>query len=75
MSVNVKEMIGRIELFIYFQAILNFLRTGELHLPTFICGPCAKTELEFWGVEEHWIERCCWISYNEWNSTQVKLVY
>lgn len=32
-------------LYIKFQAILNYLRTGELHLPSFICGPAAREEL------------------------------
>lgn len=32
-------------LLIIFQAILNYLRTGELHLPSFICGPAAREEL------------------------------
>ncbi|XP_052802776.1 potassium voltage-gated channel subfamily C member 3-like isoform X2 [Mya arenaria] len=53
-----------------FLATLNYLRTGELHLPSFICGPAAKVELEFWGVHQSKIEQCCWINYNEWNSTQ-----
>ena len=55
---------------ITFQATLNFLRSGELHLPSNICGPAAKTELEFWGIAPNKIERCCYINYNEWNSTQ-----
>ncbi|XP_052261371.1 potassium voltage-gated channel protein Shaw-like isoform X2 [Dreissena polymorpha] len=53
-----------------FLATLNYLRTGELHLPSFVCGPAAKIELEFWGVQQYKIEQCCWINYNEWNSAQ-----
>lgn len=56
-----------------FKATLNFLRTGSLHLPSYVCGPAAKTELEFWGVPQRQIEQCCWINYNEWNSTQEAL--
>lgn len=56
-----------------FKALLNYLRTGALHLPSFICGPSAKAELEFWGVPQQRIEQCCWINYNEWNSTQEAL--
>lgn len=52
-----------------FRATLNYLRTGELHLPSYICGPAAKMELEFWGVLPNKIERCCWNNYNDWNST------
>ncbi|XP_060557754.1 potassium voltage-gated channel protein Shaw-like isoform X2 [Ruditapes philippinarum] len=56
-----------------FKSVLNYLRTGSLHLPSFICGPSAKLELEFWGVRQQKIEQCCWINYNEWNSTQEAL--
>ncbi|XP_025081830.1 potassium voltage-gated channel protein Shaw-like isoform X2 [Pomacea canaliculata] len=52
-----------------FCAILNYLRTGELHLPTKCCGPAVKTELEFWGIEEDEIEECCWTNYNSWTTT------
>ena len=52
-----------------FQAVLNYLRTGELHLPSYVCGPAAKTELTYWGVPPHKIERCCWTNYSEWNTT------
>ncbi|KAJ8311575.1 hypothetical protein KUTeg_010930 [Tegillarca granosa] len=56
-----------------FQSILNYLRTGELHIPSYVCGPAAKSELEFWGVSDDVIERCCWTNYNSWNSTQQAL--
>ncbi|KAK7108918.1 potassium voltage-gated channel protein Shaw-like isoform X2 [Littorina saxatilis] len=52
-----------------FGAILNYLRTGEFHLPTKYCGPAMKTEMEFWGIEEDEIEECCWNSYSAWTST------
>ncbi|KAL8621299.1 hypothetical protein ACOMHN_008124 [Nucella lapillus] len=51
-----------------FGAILNYLRTGELHLPTKYCGPAVKTEMEFWGIEEDEIEECCWTSYSSWTT-------
>lgn len=56
-----------------FRATLNYLRTGELHIPSYICGPAAKNELEFWGVKPSKIERCCWTNYNDWNSTLAAL--
>lgn len=52
-----------------FKAVINYLRTGELHMPPFICGPAAKTELEFWGVPDSIIEKCCYSHYNSYNST------
>ncbi|XP_067653644.1 potassium voltage-gated channel protein Shaw-like [Haliotis asinina] len=52
-----------------FKAILNYLRTGELHLPAWLCGASIKNELAFWGVEEDEIEECCWTNYNSWTTT------
>ncbi|KAL5019910.1 hypothetical protein ScPMuIL_002802 [Solemya velum] len=52
-----------------FKALLNYLRTGELHIPSYVCGPAAKTEFEFWGISDKRIESCCWTNYNSWNST------
>lgn len=49
--------------------MLNYLRTGELHLPTFICGPAVKNELEYWGIPDTIIERCCYSNYNSYKST------
>nr|KAG5708101.1 hypothetical protein BaRGS_002837 [Batillaria attramentaria] len=51
-----------------FGAVLNYLRTGELHVPTTMCGPALQTELEFWGIDELDIERCCWTQYNTWKT-------
>ncbi|XP_050416236.1 potassium voltage-gated channel protein Shaw [Patella vulgata] len=56
-----------------FKAILQYLRTGELHLPASMCGASVKTELEFWGVEEGDIEDCCWLNYNSWAQTMDSL--
>lgn len=52
-----------------FGAILNYLRTGELHLPAKYCGPQIKMEMEYWGLEEDEIEECCWTTYSAWTST------
>ncbi|GFR87394.1 voltage gated potassium channel [Elysia marginata] len=52
-----------------FHCVLNFFRTGELHLSTVTCGPVVKSELEFWGVDELDIEECCWSRYSSWVST------
>ncbi|KAK3095421.1 hypothetical protein FSP39_014463 [Pinctada imbricata] len=56
-----------------FKAILNYLRTGELHIPSHLCGPAVKRELQFWGVEDDVIQKCCWGHYNSWNSTLTAL--
>lgn len=52
-----------------FRATLNYLRTGELHIPLYVCGPAAKMELEFWGVTPNKLQRCCWTCYNDGNTT------
>lgn len=51
-----------------FNSVLEYLRTGELHIPNTVCGLVAKRELEFWGVDEKEIEPCCWKRYNEYQS-------
>ncbi|XP_076453389.1 potassium voltage-gated channel protein egl-36-like [Babylonia areolata] len=51
-----------------FGCVLNYLRTGELHVPTTMCGPALQNELDFWGIEELDIERCCWTQYNTWKT-------
>lgn len=51
-----------------FSVILNYLRTGELHLPTYFCGPALQSEFQFWEIDEEDIERCCWQPYNTWKT-------
>ncbi|XP_050408726.1 potassium voltage-gated channel subfamily C member 1 isoform X2 [Patella vulgata] len=51
-----------------FAAVLNYLRSGELHIPTNMCGPSLQNELVFWGIDELDIERCCWTNYNTWKT-------
>lgn len=38
-------------------------------MPTYICGPAIKNELEFWGISDTDIERCCNVGYNSYNAT------
>jgi hypothetical protein len=38
-------------------------------MPGYVCGPAAKVELEFWGIPDTIIERCCYSHYNAFNST------
>lgn len=40
-----------------FSIILNYLRYGDLHLPTNLCGPALMREFQYWGVDEQDIER------------------
>jgi hypothetical protein len=47
-----------------FKAILNFYRTGKLHAPSTVCGNLFYDELSFWGIDERYIEPCCWTEYS-----------
>lgn len=40
-----------------FNIILNYLRYGDLHLPTNLCGPALMREFQYWGIDEQVIER------------------
>ncbi|XP_074641437.1 potassium voltage-gated channel protein Shaw-like [Tubulanus polymorphus] len=48
-----------------FEYILNFYRTGELHVPFSQCGWSVKLELDFWGINWTDVKRCCWIHFNQ----------
>lgn len=47
-----------------FSAILNYYRSGELHVPLDVCGNQFYEELCFWGIGERYIQPCCWTSYS-----------
>jgi hypothetical protein len=38
-------------------------------MPRYVCGPAAKVELEFWGIPDTIIGRCCYYHYDAFNST------
>lgn len=42
-----------------FSYILDYYRTGELHLPKQICGASIRNELEFWQIPTTSIADCC----------------
>ncbi|XP_018651877.1 putative voltage-gated potassium channel [Schistosoma mansoni] len=46
-----------------FRFVLDYYRTGELHLPSSICGPFVRKELIFWGIDEALIGPCCMPAY------------
>lgn len=43
-----------------FGYILGLCRTGELHLPSYICASVIQKELEFWKIPESLVWDCCW---------------
>ena len=46
-----------------FAAILNYYRTGLLHVPQDVCAAVVRSELQYWGIDEVDMEDCCWLSY------------
>ena len=52
-----------------FPSILNYYRIGKLHMPSDVCGPAAKAELDYWELEDKDIEQCCWVNYISYEET------
>ena len=48
-----------------FNMILNFYRTGKLHLIENVCSSELKEDLLYWGIREFYIEVCCQQKYYE----------
>ncbi|KAL5016843.1 hypothetical protein ScPMuIL_006432 [Solemya velum] len=46
-----------------FAVILNMYRLGELHFPKHVCAISMRKELEFWGVPQTHMSRCCWKTF------------
>ncbi|XP_074641338.1 potassium voltage-gated channel protein Shaw-like [Tubulanus polymorphus] len=42
-----------------FSSVLEYYRTGELHIPSNLCGPAVHIELEFWGMKFDDVAPCC----------------
>ena len=46
-----------------FKSVLNFYRTGKLHVVDEMCVMAFSDDLEYWGIDELMMEPCCALKY------------
>ncbi|KAL5016773.1 hypothetical protein ScPMuIL_006362 [Solemya velum] len=48
-----------------FASILSMYRHRELHFPKYVCAMKMRNEMQFWGIPQSYMSRCCWKTFYE----------
>ena len=56
-----------------FLSVIQYYRTGELHVDHHTCGNAIQCELDFWQIDANDIEPCCWGHYASFISSKEAL--
>ena len=49
----------------FFNYIIDFYRTGKLHLPDNSCILSVSDELSYWLIDDRYFEQCCYYKYHQ----------
>lgn len=49
----------------FFNTVINFYRTGKLHIIDEGCIMAFKEDLDYWGIDDNYIEPCCYMNFHQ----------